>query len=289
MSFGWLGAFRQGSWQSFRTFILRERRDITRRISVIDAEILRIGRIVVGYRRTSDPITGEITATEERVSFTVSRGSSLERLLQAYIALGGNPLDISHFFEPDRSVLISEDADGTPRMAEQYPYGGVVYPLSAEPNEPVGIYGVHPGGFLSLRKYPPWRMGGRRELGTKMEPFVNYIHYARRWTQQEIRYKRNDLEARIVKLCDLREQLQKERDDILNQAFGGLISSVLSFNEDRFAKGLRVPSIVDLIDSLFYERDENGILDFDQENTTELSKHDNLWEDELPDERNTAL
>ena len=74
MSFGWRGIFRKGSWKVFRDFVLQERRDIGRRLSVIRAELRRIGSITVLYQREIDSVTGETRVTEERVGFSVSKG-----------------------------------------------------------------------------------------------------------------------------------------------------------------------------------------------------------------------
>lgn len=288
MSFGWLGTFRQGAWRALRRFLLEERRDLGARIAVIEAELQRIGQIIVVYRREVDD-AGAVRVTEERTGISTTRNSTLARLLQAYIAQGGNPFDISHFFIPDRALLIGEEFDGTPKYGELYPYGGVVYPVSAEYNEPLGSYGLWGGGWLPLRKYPPLKLGGRYDPGVEAEPFVNYTVKARQFATQEIRHKRNDLEARIIKQCDLREQLTIERDEVLVQAFGGLAESIATFDPDRFADLLRVPRIVDVIDSIFYNRTGDGGVDFTSINAQELSKYRNLLDDTLPDESNTAL
>lgn len=287
MSFGWLGVFRQGAWQAFRSFVCRERADVGRRLSVIQAELSRIGSITVQYRRVDDE-TGQ-RVTEERVAFSVTPNSSLEKLIQAYIAKGGNPFDISHFFIPDRSVVQTEDVEGFVESRDNYPYGGVAYPQTAEPNEPESSFGAYPGGYIPLRKYLPNRVGSRRDLGVAAEPYVNQIDALRKSVHQEIRYKRDDLEARILKLCDLREQLIDERDIILTQAFGGLLPSLSSFDTDRYVRTLRAPRIVYDIDSIFYEQDASGAIDFETENTSELAKHENLFGDILPDEANTAI
>jgi hypothetical protein len=279
MSFGWLGAFRQGSWRAFRTFILRERKDISRRLAVIDSELERIGKILVKYKKGTD---GRIS--EEREGFFITKGSTLEKLFKAYIALGGNPLDISFFFFPDQTMFLEEGLSD-----DLYPWGGVAFPLSSEPNEPVGEFGANTAGFIPLRKYQGWKLGGRKDIDELCVPYVGYINSMRKWAQQEIREKRNDLEARIVKLCDLREQLILEKEEILVQAFGGLSSSLMEIESSRFVMGMQVPKIVELFDSIFYTRGLDGTLDMNSINQTELSKYQNLWLDTLPDEKNTAL
>lgn len=289
MSFGWLGIFRQGSWFALRRFVLQERRDLPRRVGVIRAELTRIGTITVLYNREVDSGTGEVRVTEQRRGFSVTANSSLERLVQAYIAQGGNPLDISHFFIPDRSVVVSEDTEGNTTLGDQYPYGGIVYPLTAEPNEPQNTFGVNPGGFLPLRKYIPGRIGGRRDLDSDAESFVNFVSALRRPVTQEIRTKLHDIEARIIKLMDLAEQLRLEIDNILTQSFGGVSTALTNFDEARYSLVLRVPTITDFLDSLFYVRDAVGFFDFDNINSEELAKQENLLEDILPDELYTTL
>jgi hypothetical protein len=289
MSFGWMGTFRQGSWRALRSFVLQERQDVGRRLAVIRSELRRIGSITVIYQQEVDEATDEIRVTEERIGFSVTRNSSLERLVQAYVAQGGNPFDISHFFIPDRAVAVSEDSEGRTTTGHEYPWGGVAYPKTAEPNEPENSFGAYPGGFIPLRKYIPGRIGGRRDLDSEAESVVNFMTWLRKPVSHEIRRKRNDIEARIIKLCDLREQLTRERDEILVQAFGGLSESSIEFDPDRFAQVLRVPRITQAIDDIFFEVDSDGVIDFETTNTSELAKYDNLLEDILPDEANTAL
>lgn len=289
MSFGWMATFRQGAWRALRSFVLQERRDVGRRLAVIRAELHRIGSITVLYKQEIDENTKEVRITEERVGFSVSRNSSLEKLVQAYVASGGNPLDISHFFIPDRTVVVSTDSEGNITTGEEYPLGGVVYPQTAEPNEPENSFGAYPGGFIPLRKYVPGRIGGRRDTDSDGEVFVNFVTHLRRPVNQEIRRKRNDLEARILKLCDLREQLIQERDLVLTQAFGGLSESSVSFDEDRYPHALRVPRITQALDEIFFTVDGEGAIDFETTNSSDLAKYDNLLADILPDESNTAL
>lgn len=289
MSFGWMSTFRQGSWLALRSFVLQERQDVGRRLDVIRAELRRIGSITVLYKQEQDDVTKSIRVTEERIGFSVTRNSSLERLIQAYVAMGGNPLDISHFFIPDRAVVVSDTTEGAAETGHEYPWGGVAYPLTAEPNEPTNSWGAYPGGHIPLRKYIPGRIGGRRDIDADAESTVNLIISLRLPVRQEIRRKRNDIESRIIKLCDLREQLTQERDEILMQAFGGLSASLIEFDADRFVHVLRIPRLTQSLDSIFFEVNEEGVVDFATTNTMELSKHDNLLEDILPDEANTAL
>lgn len=278
MSFGWLGKFRKGAWLAFRKFILEERRDIGNRLAVIEAELKRIGKVYVEYKKIEDD--GKVTITEERIGFTITVNSRLERLMQAYIIQGGNPLDISHFFIPDQTTATGGD---------RYPYGGVSYPISAEYNDPDNVFGTYPGGFFKLRKYVPARVGGKKDLDSDADFFVSLTHYARRWVQQEIKHKRDELEAKIIKECDLREQLILERDTLITQAFGGLSGFIRLYDSDRYTEELRVPRIVDTIDKIFFEFDsENNTYDFTSTGN-ELALFDNIFDDILPDENNNAL
>lgn len=280
MSFGWLGTFRQGAWREYRRFVLEERRDVERRISVIEAELTRIGHVAVFYATEQDA-EGNTTVTEERVGFSITPGTSLAKLVQAYIALGGNPFDVSLFLTPDSTVLLDprdEEMAGTPSQ----PYKGVIYPKSAA----YTTGGVYQGGFMVVKKYVPARVGGRRRLEDWVisEP----VDRSRRWVAKELRYKRNEVEARIIKLCDLREQLLNELEE-LTWAVGGVVASVPLLDTEQFDPDLTIGQIVATIDALFYEVDEDGTADFDTENTEGLGKHPYLLSDLSPDEDNTAL
>jgi len=280
MSFGWLGTFRQGSWQAFRRFVLEERRDVAQRISVIEAELTRIGEVTVLYQSETDD-EGNTTVSEERRGFSVSAGSSLGKLLRVYTALGGNPFDISLFLRPDKVVML-DSRDPDMRGKPFQPYGGVVYPKR-------GAYTTgdqYEGGFWAYKKYVPARIGGPKER----EDYSVGIQVAtaRKWVNKEIRYKRNDIEARILKLCDLREQLMQELEDIVF-AVGGQIGATPFLDDDQFDKNLTVAGIVAAIDSIFYDTDDTGRADFDTENTDRLGNHPYLLSDESPEEDNTAL
>ena len=61
-----------------------------------------------------------------------------------------------------------------------------------------------------------------------------------------------ELEHRIIKLADLREQLMNERDDLLVQAHGGTLYSLPDFDSDRYVNSLRIQNIVSLIDGIFF-------------------------------------
>ena len=276
MSYGWLGTFRQGSWQSYRSFILNERRDAEKRAAVIEAELSRIGEIVVFYASSMNE-DGTTAVTEQRVGMTISPGTSLEKLMQAYVAQGGNPFDISLFLMPDTTILL---ADGSEQ--DQYPYKGIIAPQSDAYT--IGL--VYKGGYLPLKKYLPARTGGRVELMDSTT--ATHIDRSRRWTAQALREKVHDIEARIIKLCDLREQLLKELD-ALTAAMGGISPGFPLLDDSIFDSDVSVAKIVSYIDSIFYEKDDTGTPDFTKENTEGLKPFPFLMSDISPEEDNTAL
>lgn len=287
MSFTWDTIFRSGQWLSFRSYTLEERKNIESRIRTLDAQIKSIGEITVFYELQEDS-EGNISATERRRGFSVSAGSSLERLVQAYVAMGGNPLDISMFLAPDRIGLIRLET-GRETLSSTQPSFGVIYP------ESTNFYQgpIYVGGFASILKYPPRRLGGRKAPGGDNTSYLSSrVYYARKWVQQSIRYKRNSIEDRIKKLCDLREQLVYERDELIPQAIGGTVSYVASRFEDLYSEGLSLSQIVASIDSLFFvESEENpGEFDLDQINLDVLTTQPTIFQDD-PDGRedNTAL
>lgn len=283
MSYGWLGAFRKGAWVSLRSFVLNERKDVGKRISVINSELNKIGHVTVLYKKSESNTSGLFSVTEEREGITISENTVLEKLVQSYIVAGGNPFDVSQFFMPDRAVY--RDGD----VYQEYPYGGVMYPMSYEYSESAKTYNKSSAGFYPIRKYKALRTGGRRDVDLESQVYINFISAFRLPVQQEIRYKIHDMESRIIKICDLKEQLITERDEIIVQAFGGLVSSMPNFDVKRFAIALRVPKIADYMDSVFFNRDSDGHIDLNDTNVEELAKHSNLWDDILPEESNTAI
>jgi hypothetical protein len=273
MSFGWLGTLRQGQWQALRSFLLNERRDVGRRVAVIEAELQRIGNVIVSFATTIDPVTGERVLTEERTGFAVSIGSSLEKLIQAYVVQGGNPLDISMFLSPDS---IYEDFP-------TQPYGGVIYPLSGAP----AVGTRYTGGYLVVKKYTPARTGGRKDL--QDNTVAGAVDTSRRWVDQTIQYRIHNLEARILKLCDLREQLQQELEAII-QAAGGVEGALPTLDQEFYDPKQGVARTVASMDAIFYEvNPETGVPDFTTQNNEMLEKYPSLLPDILPEESNTIL
>jgi hypothetical protein len=246
-------------------------------MAVIQAELVRIGRIAVDYLQTTDAATMETTITEQRVGFSVSQGSSLEKLVQAYVAQGGNPFDISLFLTPD-STYITEDGEEVPTQ----PYGGVIYPQTGS----TAIGTRYEGGYLVVRKYPPARSGGRKDLqDTKVS---GAVAVSRKWVNTTIQHRLHDLEARIIKLCDLREQLLDELD-AMTMAVGGVAGAVPTIDTDFYDAKLGVAKIVAAIDSIFYDVDEDGKPDFATTNMETLASYPSLFTDIDGEEDNTAL
>jgi len=270
MSFGWTGFFRQGAWRELRRFLLNQKRDALPRIRAINAELSRIGYVRILYART-DPSNPNSPMSERRIGLDVSPGTSLEKLLQAYIAQGGNPFDISMFLIPDSFIFVeneestspvSEEIDetgveGEPIRRETAPYSGIVYPISADPV----IGGLYTGGWLPLWRYPPRKFGNNITYITESADLAPATRQLRDWANRDIRGLRNNLEARIIKLCDLREQLLLERDEILPQAVGGATDGV-SFNPDVFAVTHHTSGIIRQIDDVFYTI-ADGFYDFE--------------------------
>lgn len=257
-TFSRMGVWPVGYFRAFSSWILNNRRTIASRIDTLSAEIDRIGFIKVYYRAESSA-DGSVRRTEERIGFSVTANSTLERLLRAYIANGGNPLDISSFMYPQSRDVVG-DAD-----LDQYPHGGVLAPKSASPVDPMpdgageSGYGYYPGGMPDSEHFFPNQQGGRISPGAyDYNPLVKSMHQIRAWANQDIKERLNDLEARIIKQCDLREQLVQERDEVLVQAFGGALSSVGAFDLDRFDPDMQVQNLIQDVNNIVYRKDENG-------------------------------
>lgn len=269
MSFGWTGQFRQGAWRDFRYFVLQQRKDVLARVTTINAELNRIGDIRILYAR-SNPDDPNSPMSEARVGLDVTPGTSLCKLLQAYIAQGGNPFDISMFLTPGAFEFVEGgDSEGSaeeltaPQLRETQPYGGLAWSQTTDPIQS----GLHTGGWLPLWRYPPRRLGTARSYAEKSSELTRDINALRGWVSQEIRTLRNDLEARILKLCDLREQLLQEVNELLPQAVGGVIPG-MSYTAEQFAVSHHVSPITDVIDGVFYPVLPSGLFDFSNPRTT---------------------
>jgi hypothetical protein len=258
MSFGWTILFRTGSWLEFRNFALNQRKNATSRITMINSELAKIGFIRVLYERT-DTSNNLSKMSEKRIGLEISANSSLCKLLQAYVMKGGNPFDISMFLIPDSYTLV-EDADGEEQISETQPYSGILAPQTDENQEVQGD--ISTAGWIPLWKYPPRKMGSKVSIWGIGKEVSVAVTSARKWISQEIKELRNDLETRIIKLCDLREQLLKERDELIVGAMGGVTKDIL-FNADAYSSTHHLSYITNTIDKeIFPNLTDAGERDF---------------------------
>lgn len=261
-TFAKLSVWPIGYFRAYSSWLLKNRRDVTRRVDAINAEIARIGEVKVYY--AEEIANGDIRKTEQRTGIYVTPGSSLGRLFQAYIAMGGDPLSISPFAYPDSTARTEENSDGVAKIQESYPYGGLAAPQSTEPNMPIANDDVpgweaYQGGFVPMAGYYPARQGGRIDPGAyDHNAVVRSMHQMRSWANQDIKERFQDLEWRIIKLCDLREQLIQERDEVLVQAFGSALSGLEPLNQEIFAENLLVQNLIQDMYQLLYPTDATG-------------------------------
>lgn len=273
MSFGWSGVFRTGQWSVLRSYVLNQRKDVAARVAYLENQIERIGQITVLYDRVDGVVT------EQRKGIYVGPvGSSLHKLVCAYCASGGNPLDISLFLRPQDAYLVRADD----QEVSQFPYGGVAYPLNQDPES-----NVSNGGFLPVNQYMPARTVGRNQMSLERQDLEGAITLLKRPFRQTIQYQRNDPEYRIVRLCDTREQLEGELRDILVQAVGGTQSVFPELDEDRFNPENLVVSLVGQIDDLIWERDPTGRVTTKRNDQNRIL-YPNIVSDK-PEEEGTAL
>lgn len=263
MSFNWLGIFRVGSYRAFRTFSMHELRSAKARIDTIDRELSRIGCCTITYHVNSEALAVGQRMTERRKNFSVTPNTSLEKLVQAYVAMGGNPFDISMFLSPRDGVRWEVDADGNNIMNEQQPHGGTAYPMDrAEENYRDGGL-PDMGGHIPLLKNPRGRLA-KDDPWADSEGTATNVRVAREWLNQPLREKRNNLEWQIIKLMDLREQLIREKD-LIRLAAGGFVTGI-----DRpaaFPAELTLPRILQRIDGMFFPDSpgEDGITRVDRD------------------------
>lgn len=270
-SFSKLSRWPVGYFRAYSRWLLNQRREVPARVAVINAEIERIGFITVAYRGVTAE-NGSVRLSEERLGFSVPEGTTLARLVQAYIVQGGNPFDISPFWMPGRTKVIGFDGEGAPLRVEQYPHGGLLAPISASPGEPYPVtqrddageevvlksgFGGFPGGQVDS---PEFRTAARlgKQTGLRDHDIVLTMRKMRDWANQEIKTKLQDLEWRIVKQMDLREQLEFERDEMLTQAFGGVLGGAPPQPTRRFNPNMSVPSLIQDMNELLFEVGEGG-------------------------------
>lgn len=254
-----VGYFRRAcSW------LLKNRREVGGRVDHIIAELRRIGfvRVVYEEEQLND---GSITVNENPVGFSITEGTSLERLLRAYIAGGGNPMDVSMFLQPDSTGAIEVTAEEDTILRETQPQGGVAAPQSVDYNSPVGAigpdgsiddtgYGDYRGGYVKLHGYYPARQRGRIDRGAfDSDLTVRTVDVIRSWANQTIKTRLQDIEWRILKLADLREQLNQEFRTLL-EGFGESLAALGNLdNPEVFMNSLRISVLMAEVWDLIYE------------------------------------
>ncbi|OHD22584.1 MAG: hypothetical protein A2Y38_00490 [Spirochaetes bacterium GWB1_59_5] len=276
------GPFPAGYFRGVAQWLLQNRRDLPARVATISAELNRIGTITVLYDTYKDA-DGNTRAKETALGFSVTEGSTLAHLVRAYIANGGNPFNISKFLIPNTTT--SELTASGSALTEQYPGGGVVAPQSVEYNDPLPVlddreklddptanavtgddkkftaptrsgYEGHGGGYLKSDRYYAGRMGGRMGRGSwDSNTVVRMMHDVRRWANQDIKTRVQDIEWRILKQMDLREQLLYERDSVVVQAFGSLQYGIPPFDPASLRRERLVPVILDEMAKLISTQD----------------------------------
>ena len=145
-------------------------------------------------------------------------------------------------------------------------------------------------------KFPPRKLGGsEKNIYPEADEIGGQISIARRWVRQEISQLRNDLEARIIKLCDLREQLIIERDIILYNTLVGSVAALEEFDPEEILKENHLSYIITNIDLNFFQRVEGSqVIVPDHTKPLPLKTPLSLYQcllDDVPDgeEDNTAL
>lgn len=277
MSFGWNCTFRRGQWLEFRRFVLLQRQNVPSRIEYINKELKQIGEVRVLYEKIGEGQDQKIT--EKRVGLEVEVNSSLGKLIKAYIAQGGNPFDISMFLRPDSydwvereegevnpngNVALVDEQNNSVNMYKQYtqPYSGVLSPRTAKAEESEQL---DTAGWLPIWKYRPRRLGDRNQsVYPRADEIGGVVSTARKWVTQEISHLRNNLESRIIKLCDLREQLMIERDNVLVNALSGTVAKLQPFDPKKQLEELHLSHIVTNIDLNYFEARDLGEDDSDR-------------------------
>lgn len=290
-SFSKLSTFPVGFFRTTASWLLKNRRDVMARVGVINAEVARIGFVKVTYEAKVDS-AGNLKRTENPIGVSVTQGSSLAKLMQAYLAGGGNPLSISPFWHPDMTEVIEDPNGGAATVKERYPHGGVLAPKSADYTNPaVGDpedtgYGSYQGGWVNSQRLTPRRQGGHIDKGMADHDTVVWtMRHIRDWANQEIKERLQDMEARIIKLCDLREQLVFERDEVLTQAFGGALAGLAGeFDDDRHVRGQLVQNLVEEMNRLLFVTGTDGAVVGYRANDDKVPFLHFTFKDEVPEE-----
>jgi hypothetical protein len=253
-SFSKMAVFPVGYFRATCQWLLRERRDVAARVAYLQAELERIGVVTVYYASHEDG--GNLRVSELPIGFSVTRGSSLAKLVQAYIASGGNPYTISKFLRPDTTERLDDLETGEEIVKERSPNGGILAPQSVGYNNPLPAsnpgqsddrtgFENYEGGHIPSHRYYPGRMGSRVDRGSwDSSTIVRSMHEIRAWANPTIRARLQDMEWRIVKLSDLYEQLLQERDQTLLGAFAGQLDSFPGIDPEAQDPRLLVQSLI---------------------------------------------
>ena len=279
MSFNFVGAFRVGSYKVFRRFVAHELRDVDSRLDVIEAELERIGNIEIIWKKTQDdtfviplnmdedPEIEQVPVervSEQRIGLIVDGPlTTIGKLTQAYIAQGGNPFDISMFLDPVEGIGVEDETttEAAFKIVWKHPSGGVAHPRTRE--DIGGGSFQDDGGKLSINKDVRLRLGDGISWDKAEEYTGHYIAKAREWITQEVREKRNDLEWRIIKQMDLREQLRTERDHLIYRAANGVFAET-TLDTQSHDLSLSVPAILHHIDDIIFAKtEETGLYDIE--------------------------
>lgn len=269
-SFSKMGTFPVGYFRATSQWLLKERRDVAARVAYLQAEMERIGCVTMYFRTVDEGDDQKVT--EQPVGFSVTPGSSLAKLVQAYIALGGNIYNVSKFLRPDTSEFVGAADDDTAKV-EKSPGGGIVAPESVRYNNPLpqvvsndeggssvekSGYEGYEGGYIKSHRYYPGRMGGRIDRGAwDSNTIVRAMHDVRKWANPTIKGRLQNMEWRIIKLSDLCEQLEQERDHVLMEAFGGQLNSLPWLDPDKYDPRRLMQNLVADLSTLLMETDEN--------------------------------
>jgi len=272
-SFSFLGCFREGQWRAFRRFMLEERRDAASRINMIFKELDRIGDVRIMYTSEADPENPANTVlNEKRRGIMVDGETSVGKLVAAYTAMGGNPFDISMFLIPDSAFAEVIEGEQGIELIPTQPGSGLLYMDPIQYN-----FSSSAQEGASILKYDPKRTDGLSPTGDRRD--ADIIQRARQAITKEMRYKRWDLEARIIKLMDLREQLLEEVSDIV-WASGPSQTLPATYQEDFFGLPNVAARIAYRFDAIFRIPETDGDVPLTTEvNLPNLSKHKNLMTD----------
>ncbi len=263
-SFTYMDTFRQGQWAALRRFALEERRDSGSREASINAELVRIGKIRLLY--ATDEETGVLSQERFGIAVEGNPNSSLVKLMQAYISLGGNPLDISLFLYPDDT---------------ECPGNGFAYPTGYT----YSMQGAETDSDSNINKYKPSRVGGTVETGSEL--LTTNMNLTRRWITQEMYQKRILIEERIIKLSDLYQQLEEELSDLTRAVRGEGMKR--AYTLDEYQDSHSVPALVFLFDKTWRIAEADGRVPEDADpNTAALGSYPFLMDD-VDGDGNNAL